>query len=56
MAGRQKQKENDKVSNTTRTPALQRQADFHTENLNRPASKSNTRQTERLMLLLMAFN
>ena len=29
---------------------------FSHRNLNRPASKSNTRQTERLMLLLLAFN
>ena len=40
-------------SSFSRTPAPSK---FSPRNLNCPASKSNTRQTERLMLLLMVFN
>ena len=40
-------------SSFSSTPAPRR---FSATNLSRPASKSNTRQTERLMLLLVAFN
>ena len=46
-------KETSVESSFSRTPAPSR---FSPRNLNRPASKSNTRQTERLMLLLMVFN
>ena len=40
-------------SSFSSTPAPSR---FSPRNVNHPASKSNTRQTERLMLLLVAFN
>ena len=46
-------KETSVESSFSRTPAPSK---FSPRNLNRPASKLNARQTERLMLLLMVFN
>ena len=46
-------KETSVESSFSRTPAPSK---FSSRNLNCPASKSNTRQTGRLMLLLMVFN
>ena len=46
-------KETSVESSFSSTPVPSR---FSLRNLNRPASKSNTRQTERLMLLRVAFN